>query len=131
MAGGIRVYQMAKYGGATAAGYMMLDNLSNSFNNSLHVFWSGGDVAKNRAMSFAQNNGGITLEMTRLGKYLETKPYNPDAWMYASQNFANQVRYGDTVRAILYYNGMRPDAIWFSEEAILIQRLVEIIRGGL
>ncbi len=129
--GGIRVYQMAKYGGATAAGYMMLDNLSNLFNNSLRVFWSGGDVAKNRAMSFAQNNGGITLEMTRLGKYLETKPYNPDAWMYASQNFANQVRYGDTVRAILYYNGMRPDAIWFSEEAILIQRLVEIIRGGL
>lgn len=65
--------------------------------------------------------------MPRLGKYLETKPYNPDAWMYASQNFANQVRYGDTVRAILYYNEMRAEAIWFSEEAILIQRLVEII----
>ena len=131
IAGGIRIYQMAKCGGATAAGYMVLDNLSNSFHNYLHVFWSGKDFAKERAMSFAQNNGGITLEMTRLGKYLETKPYNPDAWMYASQNFANQVRYGDTVRAILYYGQMRPDAIWFSEEAILIQRLVEIIRGGL
>ena len=102
IAGGIRIYQMAKCGGATAAGYMVLDNLSNSFHNYLHVFWSGGDVAKERAMSFAQNNGGITLEMTRLGKYLEKKPYNPDAWMYASQNFANQVRYGDTVRAIFY-----------------------------
>ena len=33
----------------------------------------------------------------------------------ASQNFANQVHYGEIVRAILYYPGMRETAIWFSE----------------
>ena len=76
-----------------------------------------------------------SLEMTGTGAYLSTyfsgKYYNPLAWNIASQNFANQVYYGEIVRAILYYPGMRESAIWFTEETILLQRLVEIIRGGL
>ena len=63
--------------------------------------------------------------------YFSGQSYNPLAWNIPSQNFANQVHYGETVRAILYYPGMRETAIWFSEEVILLQRLAEIIRGGL
>jgi hypothetical protein len=126
---------MAKYGGGAAATYMMLDNLSQSFHHTEHVFWSGGDVAMNRALNYASQNGAKTLEMTNTGAYLSTyfsgESYNPLAWNIASQNFANQVHYGETVRAILYYPGMRETAIWFSEEVILLQRLAEIIRGGL
>ncbi len=122
---------MFRAGGIATAVYMMLDNFSNAFNNPLHVFWSGGDVAKNQALSYANQNGGITLEMTRLGKYLETLPYNPQLWGYASQNFANQVSNNGIVRAILYYPGMRVDAIWFTEKEILIKKMVEIIIGSL
>lgn len=50
---------------------------------------------------------------------------------FASHNFANQVSNGGTVRAILYYPGMRADAIWFTEEAALLKKLVEIIIGSL
>ena len=125
----------AKYGGGTAAAYMMLDNLYQSFHHTQHLFWSGGDIAMNRAMGYATQNGATTLEMTGTGVYLQTyfsgQYYNPLAWNIASQNFANQVHYGETVRAILYYPGMREIAIWFSEEAILLERLAEIIRGGL
>ena len=135
IAGGIRVYQMAKYGGGAAASYMMLDNLSQSFHHTEHVFWSGGDIAMNRALDYASQNGAKTLEMTNTGSYLSTyfsgESFNPLAWNIASQNFANQVHYGETVRAILYYPGMRETAIWFSEEVILLKRLVEIILGGL
>lgn len=122
---------MFRAGGVLAAGYMMLGNLSNAFYNHLHVFWSGGDVAKNQAMSYANQNGGITLEMTRLGKYLETLPYNRQLWEYASQNFANQVSNNGIVRAILYYLEMSEYAIWFTEKEILIKKMVEIIIGSL
>ena len=130
-AGAILTYQMFRAGGLAAGVYMMLDNLSNAFNSPLHVFWSGGDIAKNQSMSYANQNCGITLEMTRLGKYLETLPYNPQLWDYASQNFANQVSNNGIVRAILYYPGMRVDAIWFTEKEILIKKMVEIIIGSL
>ena len=130
-AGATLTYQMFRAGGVLAAGYMMLDNLSNAFFNHLHVFWSGGDVAKNQAMSYANQNGGITLEMTRLGKYLETLPYNRQLWEYASQNFANQVSNNGIVRAILYYPEMSEYAIWFIEKEILIKKMVEIIIGSL
>jgi hypothetical protein len=62
--------------------------------------------------------------MTNTGAYLSTyfsgQSFNPLAWYIKSQNFANQVHYRETLRAI-----------WFSEEVILLQRLVEIIIGGL
>ena len=130
-AGAVLVYQIDKAGGFVASGYAMLDNLSNAFHNPLHVFWSGGDIAKEQSINYAERNGGITLEMTRLGQYLETKEYNSTLWNYASQNFANQVSKGGTVRAILYYPEMRLDALWFTENEILVKRLVEIIVGSL
>lgn len=130
--GAVVLYHLAKSAGLTAAGYMILDNLSNAVHNYSHVFWSGSDVAKNQAMSYAETNGGITLEMTRLGQYLEINyPYNINAWLYASQNFANQVNNYDTVRAILYYPLMRETAIWFTEQEILIEKMGEIIIGSL
>ena len=133
--GGIRVYQMARYGGTTAAGLMMFDNLYNSFNYTQHIFWSGGTPVYDSALSYAEKTGGTTLEMTGLGGYLSVyfsgASYNPLAWNIASQNFASQVTYGGTVRAILYYPYMREAAIWFSEANELAKRLVEIIIGGL
>ena len=69
--------------------------------------------------------------MTKVGKYLETLPYNRDLWMYASKNFANQVGNYDIVRAILYYPNMSQTAIWYSEREILLQKSVEIIIGSL
>ena len=130
-AGAILTHQMFRLGGRAAGLYMMLDNLSNAFNSPLHVFWSGGEIAKNQAVSYANQNGGITLEMTRLGKYLKTLPYDRLLWGYASQNFANQVSNNGIVRAILYYPGMRGDAIWFTEKEILVKKMVEIIIGSL
>ena len=73
--------------------------------------------------------------MTGLGGHLETyysgDYFNPIVWDIASKNFANQVRYCETVRAILYYPNMRETAIWFTEQSILLKNNVEIIIGGL
>ena len=69
--------------------------------------------------------------MTRLGRYLETRPYNPNEWLFASQNFVNQVSNGEIVRAILYYPDMRLDAIWFIEKELLLIKSVQIIIGSL
>ena len=131
IAGAVLMHQMFRLGGIATVGYMILDNLSNAFKSPLHVFWSGGDIAKNQAMAYANQNGGITLEMTRLGKYLETQPCNRQLWEYASRNFANQVSNNGVVRAILYYPQMNENAIWFTEKEILIKKLVEIIIGSL
>ena len=51
-------------------------------------------------------------------------------WDIASKNFAYQVGYGELVRAILYYPGMRESAIWFTEKVVLLERLANIIIGG-
>ena len=63
--------------------------------NGGRVFWSGGDMAKDAAATFARDTGGRTLELTRTGKTLEwltdktsynlTKPL----WDRASARFAN------------------------------------------
>lgn len=108
----------------------MLDNLGNSFNSFTHVFWSGGDIAQNQANNLAKNIGGKTLGMTRIGSCLESLSYNRTAWVIASQNLANQVSNGATVRAILYYPGMSYGSIWFDEAKILFDKAVDIIYGG-
>src|SRR5206468_3915025 len=42
------------------------------------VFWSGGDVAKNAALDFAKANGMKTLEMTIMGRFMNSvSPYLP------------------------------------------------------
>lgn len=120
-------------GGLFPTGYMGLDNLGNSFNQFKHVFWSGGDVAKESAIDHANNIGGKTLEMTKLGKYLEKNysgvNYNQDIWTIASKNFANQVSSRGSVYAILYYPDMRIDAVWFEEVKELAKRLIDIVVG--
>jgi hypothetical protein len=109
----------------------MLDNFQNAFGSFTHVFWSGGDIAKDQATQFADFIGGKTIGMTHVGQYLQTIGYNRDAWVIASQNFANQVSSGGFVYAVLYYPGMSYDSIWFTESTILLDKAVEIIRGAL
>ena len=124
------LYSFYKTVGATGAVYMMLDNLQNAVHYIPHVFWSGGDVAKNAAAEFAKINGYTTLEMTRVGQYLEGMAYNPKAWELASYNFAHQVPNFSTVHAILYYPQMRENAIWYTQEIIeLSKRMINIIFG--
>ena len=73
--------------------------------------------------------------MIRLGKYLEAhftgSSFDRQVWVYASQNYANQVKAADTVRAILYYPAMSPNGIWFLEEIALLKKNVQIIIGSL
>jgi hypothetical protein len=130
-AGANLVYGMYKAAGVTAAGYMMLGNLQNSFYSLTHVFWSGGEYAKDQATEFANSIGGKTLGMTSVGQYLQTLEYNRNAWIIASQNFAGQVSSGSSVYAIIYYPGMAYDSIWFIESKILVDKAVEIVRGAL
>jgi hypothetical protein len=133
-AGALAVYNMAIVAGLTGAWYMMFDNLSNSFYYTTHVFWSGGDVARNKAEVFAMDIGGKTLEMTKLGQYLEKyfsgPNYNQIVWEIASMNFANQVKFNDFVYAFLYYPEMRENGIWMKEMLELLKKAVEIIKGG-
>ena len=56
--------------GISAGAKMLMDNTSQAFNTGAQVFWAGGDVAKNAAKQVANNVGGKTLEMTRVGTYL-------------------------------------------------------------
>jgi RHS repeat-associated protein len=56
------------------------------------VFWSGGRLAKNAAAQFASRTGGTTLEMTQVGKALESaaEPWvkAEPLWRQASADFA-------------------------------------------
>ena len=75
--------------GIAAGTKMLADNASQACRNVPQVFWSGGDVAKNAAKQVANDVGGITLEMTRVGTYLEQIDAPYSAWQVASSNFAN------------------------------------------
>ena len=127
--GAITVYQMAMVGGLPAAGYMMLDNLGNSFHSVTHVFWSGGESARNGAMDLAHNIGGKTMEMTRIGTYLERTGAGLETWKIASFNFASQVPYNG--KAYVFLNEpIRETSVWLTVELPeLIRRFVEIITG--
>ena len=118
-----------KIGGATSAGYMALDNISNAINQTQHVFWSGGELAKNEAAKFANTIGGKTLEMTRFGQYLESIPYNKALWNIASENFANQVSPYSQVDAFLNIPAMHEKAVWLTVELPkLAEKFVEIVK---
>ena len=130
-AGAKLVYNMYKAVGFVGAGYMMLDNLSNAMYYMPHTFWSGGKIARDSAFEYSMMSGATTLEMTRLGNYLERLGnFNERAWQLASYNFVNQVPDYSSVHAILYYPDMRADSIWLSEEMIeLAKKFVDIIIG--
>lgn len=76
-------------GGFGAGARMIMDNYSNAFSSVAHVFWTGGEVAKGKASELAKSIGGKTIEMTRLGQYLERTNASRLLWDLASANFAN------------------------------------------
>ena len=105
-------------GGFGMAGKMVMDNWGNSINQVTHIFWSGGGPAKNAATNYANEIGGKTIGMTRVGQYLESlstatnwntmKPL----WDLASANFANTA-YG-TSYAFVYSQSL-DSAFWAVE----------------
>ena len=122
-------YQMLQAAGGTAAVTMMLDNLTNSFHHTTHIFWSGGELSQNAGAYLAQNVQGITLEMTKLGQYLSKLPqFNRKAWEIASANFANQVTNGSAVFVVQNTAGVIIDSIWATVEyPILVKKIIELI----
>lgn len=126
--GAVLTYQMAKVGGLGAAMVMMGDNFSNAIHHTTHVFWSGGDISMNGGNYLANDVGGTTLEMTRLGQYLTNHSAKYEAWKIASANFANQVSNGSTVFAMQNINGVGIASTWATTEyPILVKKAVEII----
>ena len=128
-AGVTYAFKMLSAGGITATLYMLGDNLINSVHYSTHVFWSGGEAPMNAASYLSKYVNGISLEMTLLGRYLT---YNnirlDDAWMIASQNFANQVSIGGTVFSIQNIGGIGIDSFWaLYEYPILLKKNVHIL----
>ena len=111
--GALLAWKMIGAAGFGAAGTMLIDNLQNAVRYSTHIFWSGGERPQNVGEYLAKNLGGITLEMTRLGKYLSSlSDFNLDAWRIASSNFANQVQNGSTVFVIHSSAGIGIQSIW-------------------
>lgn len=67
MTGGSALIATVSGGGLVAGGKMIADNVSRAVAKAPQVFWSGGNLAKDSACKVAQDVGGKTLEMTRLG----------------------------------------------------------------
>ena len=115
--------------GFSAGVKMLADNASQAYSNVSQVFWSGGDVAKNAAKQVANEIGGKTLEMTRVGAYLEqiSAPYS--AWQAASSNFANVASNSSSaIYSIQNASGVGIQSIWATIEYPLLQGK-EIIYG--
>lgn len=126
--GAVLTYQMLKTGGFGATMLMLGDNLSSAFNNFTHVFWSGGDISMNGGNYLANDVGGKTLEMTRLGQYLAKHSAEYGAWEIASANFANQVSNGSTVFVMQNINGVGIASTWATTEyPILAKKVIEFI----
>ena len=126
--GTVLTYQMLKAGGFGATMLMLGDNLSSVFNNFTHVFWSGGDISMNAGNYLANDVGGKTLEMTRLGQYLTKHSVEYDAWKIASVNFANQVSNGSTVFVMQNINGVGIASTWATTEyPVLAKKAIEFI----
>jgi RHS repeat-associated protein len=83
----------------------------------IHVFWSGGDLAKNSAIKWAKNNAGTTLEMTGKGSWMQRKLGNLDwleaapAWDKASKHFAKNAE--GPVHVFMTRRAMaNPNSVW-------------------
>ena len=110
--------------GVAAGAKMVGDNISRAFNAFPQVFWSGGDLAKNAACEFAKNAsvGGKTLEMTRLGEYLQATQGSRDAWRAASLNFANVAKSSkQAIYSIQNASGIYIDSIWATTEYNIVK----------
>jgi RHS repeat-associated protein len=108
--------------GSTAGFKMIADNFSSAFHNYSHVFWTGGDLAKNKAMNLASNIGGKTIEMTRLGQYFETIGANSRLWDLASANFANTANSVNAVVNTFY----QYTTFWSLEYQILLAKGIAV-----
>jgi hypothetical protein len=116
------VVSVAGSAGFSAGVKMLADNASQACSNVSQVFWSGGDVAKNAAKQVANEIGGKTLEMTRVGSYLEqiNAPYS--AWQAASSNFANVASNSSSaIYSIQNASGVGIQSIWATIEYPLLQ----------
>ncbi len=121
-------YKMVKVGGLGATILMMGDNFNNALHHTTHVFWSGGDISMNGGKYLANDVGGKTLEMTKLGQYLTNSGAKYEAWKIASANFASQVQNGGTIFAMQNINGIGITSTWATTEyPILVKKAVEII----
>ena len=96
------------------------------------VFWSGGDVAREAAETWAKANGGITLEMTAMGKQLTELTKNmawEDAeplWKEASAGFANSAS-GDA-HVFQRASGVSTNSIWGNVEyQILKEKGIDVV----
>lgn len=116
--------------GLAAAGWQIVDNISNAIGYVPHVFWSGGDPAKNAAGNLAVDVGGKSLEGTWTGFYLTSINYSTQgpAWTYASEMFATQVPTGGLAYAVQISQGVRLASTWATVEyPILAQKAVKIL----
>ena len=82
-------------GGAGAGLVLVADNISRAVNNVGTVLYSGGDQAKQAAMTFANNTGGTTIDSTVIGQVADAaaKVQGADfetVWSQASAAFCNQ-----------------------------------------
>ena len=66
-----------------------------------------------------KNVGGMTLEMTRLGQYLEKIDASIQMWRAASANFANSAN--GTVYSVQNAAGVRIQSIWATVEYDLVR----------
>ena len=110
---------MVGSGGIVAGGKMILDNVSQAINNNSQVFWAGGDAAKNAAQQVANNIdvAGKTLDMTRVGQYLEQINATREVWQIASANFANVANSsGSMIYSIQNIQGVYLQSIWVTTE---------------
>ena len=116
------VVSVAGSAGIVAVAKMLADNVSQACSSVSQVFWSGGDVAKNAAKQVANDVGGKTLEMTRLGTYLEQIDAPYSVWQAASSNFANVASNSSSaIYSIQNAAGVGLQSTWATIEYPLLQ----------
>ena len=108
--------------GVVGGAKMIADNISQTVTRNAQVFWSGGDTVKNAAKQVANSVGGKTLEMTRVGIYLEKTNAPYSAWQAASANFANvAVNASPNIYSVQNAAGIRLQSIWATVEYPVLQ----------
>ncbi len=102
------------FAGGAARGVKLI---SYNYTTQTRVFWSGGrQIAGDAAMQWAKVNKGITLEMTKVGRFLDNfGEYLPPkveskAWDLASKSFAKGAR--ESVEVFHNKAGVRLRSIW-------------------
>jgi len=105
--------------------------------DAARVLYSGGPVAKAAAQAFAKLSGGTTIEMTAVGKILDTygrflpQTARTAAWTGASRAFASTGVRGSVANVFLRTGGFREyyrDIVYFNTELpALTQRGISVV----